>query len=61
MLERYVLLFIKEQYPNQTHCFMQDNDPKHMSHLARNFFEANSINRWKTPPESPDLKICCMS
>lgn len=34
---------------------MQDNDPKHKSRLAQNFFEANQVNWWKTPPESPDL------
>ena len=34
---------------------MQDNDPKHVSCKARIFFEANNINWWRTPPESPDL------
>lgn len=34
---------------------MQDNDPKHRSNLAKDFFEANQINWWKTPAESPDL------
>ena len=34
---------------------MQDNDPKHCSRIARQFFEDNNINWWKTPPESPDL------
>ena len=33
---------------------MQDNDPKHTSAAAREFFAENSINWWKTPPESPD-------
>ena len=35
--------------------FMQDNDPKHVSHRAKQFFEENNINWWHTPPESPDL------
>ena len=34
---------------------MQDNDPKHVSLRAREFFENNGINWWCTPPESPDL------
>lgn len=31
---------------------MQDNDPKHVSRCARQFFEENW---WRTPPKSPDL------
>ena len=34
---------------------MQDNDPKHRSRLAQRFYDGNGINRWRTPPESPDL------
>ena len=33
---------------------MQDNDPKHTSRLASQFFADKQINWWKTPPESPD-------
>ena len=33
----------------------QDNDPKHCSRIAKQFFEENNINWWRTPPESPDL------
>ena len=33
---------------------MQDNDPKHTSRLASQFFEDNGINWWRTPAESPD-------
>ena len=32
---------------------MQDNDPKHTSRCAREFFVNNGIEWWKTPPESP--------
>ena len=42
-----------EVYPD-SHRFMQDNDPKHTSKLASQFFSDNRINWWKTPPESPD-------
>jgi len=34
--------------------FMQDNNPKHMSRQAE-AFETESINWWRTPPESPDI------
>lgn len=54
-LERFLLPFIQEKFPSETPRFMQDNDPKHTSRLARNFFEVNNVNWWKTPPESPDL------
>ena len=33
---------------------MKDNDLKDTSAAAREFFAENSINWWKTPPESPD-------
>ena len=48
-----LLPFLRRVYPNG-HCFMQDNNPKHTSAAAREFFAENSINWWKTPPESPD-------
>ena len=34
---------------------MQDNDPKHTSHAAQQFYIDNGINWWCTPPESPDM------
>ena len=33
---------------------MQDNDPKHVSRKAKDFFD-RYVNWWRTPPESPDL------
>ena len=35
---------------------MQDNDLKHCSHMAQNFYGEVGINCWCTPPESRDLK-----
>ena len=53
ILEEHLVPFIADKFPS-THRFMQDNDPKHTSRLSKQFFEENSINWWKTPPESPD-------
>ena len=54
ILRSTLLPFIAEKYP-EGHRFMQDNDPKHTSRLAQQFFSDNNINWWKTSPESPDL------
>ena len=53
ILRSHLIPFINEKLPN--HRFMQDNDPKHMSRVARTFFEENEISWWRTPLESPDL------
>ena len=52
ILEKVLIPFLERVFP-ATHRLMQDNDPKHVSHQ---FFERNTINWWKTPAESPDLK-----
>ena len=54
ILRTTLLPFIAQKYP-EGHRFMQDNDPKHTSVLAKDFFTANGINWWKTAAESPDL------
>ena len=54
ILRATLVPFITEKYA-EGHRFMQDNDPKHTSRLATDFFAANGINWWKTVPESPDL------
>lgn len=54
VLNDALLPFIGQKYP-QGHKFMQDNAPCHTSGPTQQFMEANNINWWKTPPESPDL------
>ena len=46
-------MYVHETYPDG-HRFMQDNDPKHTSRRAQNFFTQHGISWWKTPAESPD-------
>ena len=53
ILERFLLPFIRSTYP-LGHRFMQDNDPKHTSRLAQDFFKKHKVHWWRTPPESPD-------
>ena len=55
ILKEYLLPFIRGKFAGCEHRFMQDNDPKHCSRLARTFFEENNVNWWRTPLESPDL------
>ena len=48
ILRHTLLPFIAEVMPS-SHRLMQDNDPKHTSVLAQEFFEG--VCWWKTPPE----------
>jgi len=34
---------------------MLDNDPKHTSRAAQEFYAKSGINWWRTPAESPDM------
>ena len=54
ILRTALLPFLSEKFATG-HRFMQDNDPKHTSWIAKGFFEENNVNWWKTAPESPDL------
>lgn len=53
ILDTYLIPFIRDVFPSGNK-FMQDNDPKHTSRHAQQFFHERSINWWRTPPESPD-------
>lgn len=56
ILEKTLLPFLDVKFPHpNVHRFMQDNDPKHTSHAAQNFFISKGINWFRTPPESPDM------
>ena len=54
ILDRTLVPFLKSVFPDG-HQYMQDNDPKHTSRIASDFFDKKDINWWKTPAESPDL------
>ena len=48
ILDAALLPFIENHYPTG-HRFQQDNDPKHTSRWAQQYFVENNINWWKTP------------
>lgn len=52
ILERKLVPFISDNYPGG-HRLWQDNDPKHTAKSTQKFMEANSINWWRTPAQSP--------
>lgn len=54
ILDSTLVPFLQDLFPEH-HRFMQDNNPKHTSELARRFLVEPNINLWKTHPELPDL------
>ena len=54
ILEDFLVPFIAERF-SDGHRFMQDNDPKHTSRLARGYLKEHDINWWHTPASSADI------
>ena len=54
ILETSLIPFINS-YNSDNHCVQQDNDPKHTSRWAQQYFEDKGIKCWQTPASSPDL------
>ena len=54
-IPRQTLLPVLCQIYPAGHRLMQDNDPKHTSRCAVEFFEEEEVNWWRTPQESPDM------
>ena len=46
--------FLTKTFPDGNR-FMQDNDPKHTSQKAKQFYLDDYVNWWKTPASSADL------
>ena len=54
ILESGLLPFLHKTFPDG-YRFRQDNDPKHTSNYTKNFLLKNSVDWWRTPPDSSDL------
>ena len=57
ILQDFLLPFLTEYFPDEDYCFMQDNDPKHTSRVAKDFYSLSSknIKCWPTPASSADF------
>ena len=53
VLDQGLMPFVQNK--SYRYRFQQDNDPKHVSKRAQQYFDENGINWWRIPPESPDL------
>ena len=54
ILEESLIPSMQKLFGEDQYLFMQDNDPKHTSKCAQEFFARNRIEWWRNPPESPD-------
>ena len=55
ILTDHLLPFIEKKFQSSGYRFMQDNDPKHTSKKAKEFYEEKGINWWPTPASSADI------
>ena len=55
ILRNFLLPFIEKKFQGFGDRFMQDNDPKHTSKKAKEFYEQKGINWWPTPASSADI------
>ena len=49
--------FNKLEIPKEDRIFQQDNDPKHTSKKAKQWFEGNGIQVLAWPAQSPDINL----
>ena len=55
ILEDFLLPFLENKFQSGNYRFMQDNDPKHTSRVAKEFYREKGINWWPTPASSADI------
>ena len=61
ILERYLLPFIEKHFHGTEYHSMQDNDPKHTSRVAKDFYQEKGINWWPIPASTANFNpIECM-
>ena len=54
-LKNFLVSFIDKAFEGTNYRFVQDNDPKHTSRLAKAFCEEEGINWWPTSASSADF------
>jgi DDE superfamily endonuclease/Transposase len=57
ILQKNLFDSAREMGLNSDFVFQQDNDPKHTSKIAKDFFQSNGIQVMEWPSQSPDLNI----
>ena len=55
ILQDFLLPFLTVYFPDEDYHFMQDNDPKHTSRVAKDFYTGKYIKWWPTPASSADF------
>ena len=55
ILRDFLLPILEEEFQGSAYRFMQDNDPKHTSKKAKEFYAQEGINWWPTPASSTDI------